>query len=346
MDRASVLSETPLSKAAIWSISLSAVAIGLVIAGLYGFFPYSAGYNEARVSIISFASGMWKLEDWQHCGIVPIAAAGLIFLQRKKLAAIPISGSWLGLPVVLLALMIFWFGYQADIVYFGYVSMQVMLAGLIIFLFGWSWMLALAFPWLFLLFMWPLLFLDNIVAFPLRLAMSHGSVAALNILGLPSVLSGTGILSAPDALTGKSIGALFSVDVADPCSGIRSLFALMMVSALYGHFSVEGWWRKWILFLGSIPLAVIGNLFRILILTFGTVAFGPEVAIGTLKDPSFFHMLAGYVVYAVAIGGMLGISWLLNANWPSLLARLKTSASQSVRPAAPKPATQPPGDLY
>ena len=341
-----MLSGNPLSKAAVWSISLAALAIALVIGGLYGLFPYSAGYNELRVSVFAFASGMWKLEDWQHCGLVPIAVVGLIYLQRKKLAAIPVSGTWIGLPIVVLALVIFWFGYQADIVYFGYVSMQVMLAGMIIFLFGWGWMMALAFPWLFLVFMWPLLFLDNIVAFPLRLAMSHASVAALNILGLSSVLSGTGILSAPDALTGKPIGALFSVDVADPCSGIRSLFALMMVSALYGHFSVEGWWRKWILFLGSIPLAVIGNLFRILILTFGTVAFGPEVAIGTLKDPSFFHMLAGYVVYAVAIGGMLGISWLLNADWPSLLGRVKSFASKSSRQVAVQPKAQRQGDLY
>ena len=341
-----MLSESPPSKAAVWSISLSALAIGLVVGGLYGLFPYAAGYNDTRASIFVAASGLWKLEDWEHCWLVPFAVAGLIFLERKKLAAIPVSGSWLGLPAIIFALFVFWFGYQADIVYFGYVSMQAMLAGLILFLFGWRWMKVLAFPWLFLVFMWPLLFLDNIVAFPLRLAMSHGSVEALNLLGMRSVLSGTGILSAPDALTGKPMGAVFSVDVANPCSGIRSLFALMMVSALYGHFSVEGWWRKWALFLAAIPLAVIGNLFRILILTFGTVAFGPQIAIGTLKDPSFFHMLAGYVVYAVAIAGMLGVSWLLNVNWHSLLSRIRISASQSIRPPAPRPKTQAGGDLY
>lgn len=341
-----MLSSPHQSKAAIWSIGLSALAIGLVVGGLYGLFPYSAGYNEARMSILVFASEMWKLEDWQHCWLVPVAAVFVIFLDRKQLAALPVSGSWLGLPVIVTALLIFWFGYQADIVYFGYLSMQAMLAGLIVFLLGWKWMKALSFPWLFLVFMWPLLFLDNIVAFPLRLVMSHASVGALNLFGMPSVLSGTGILSAPDVLTGKPIGSIFSVDVANPCSGIRSLFALMMVSALYGWFSVEGWWRKWVLFLASIPLAVAGNLFRILILTFGTVSLGPEIAIGTLKDPSFFHMLAGYVVYAVAIAGMLGVSWLLNADWHSLISRLRTSASDSVRLPAPQRKTQPKGDLY
>ena len=123
-----MLSESPPSKAAVWPVSLAALAIGLVVGGLYGLFPYSAGYNATRASIFVFASGLWKLEDWQHCGLVPIAVAVLIFLDRKKLTAIPISGSWIGLPVIVIALFVFWFGYQADIVYFGYISMQAMLA--------------------------------------------------------------------------------------------------------------------------------------------------------------------------------------------------------------------------
>lgn len=342
-----MLSRSLPAKTIPWSILAASLAAGCVVAVLYGVFPYSAGYNEVRMSVIDFASQMWKLEDWQHCFLVPIGSAFIIYLDRKKLAALPVAGAWSGLPVVLLALCIFWFGYQADIVYFGYISMQAAIAGMIILFFGWNWMKALAFPWLFLCFMWPLLFLDNIVAFPLRIIMSHASVGALNLIGVPSVLSGTGILSAPDAMTGRPIGAQFSVDVADPCSGIRSLFALMMVSALYGHFAVTGWWKKWTLFLASIPLAVVGNLFRILILTFGTIAFGPAVAIGTLKDPSFFHLLAGYVVYAVAIGGMLAISWLLNANWTSFVNRVRLLASPPPPPPKTSTAKAPSsGDVY
>jgi exosortase/archaeosortase family protein len=70
-----------------------------------------------------------------------------------------------------------------------------------------------------------------------------------------------------------------------------------------------------VLFLSSVPLAIIGNLLRILMLTFGIMTIGPETAIGrdSLTDPSWFHMLAGYLVFAVALGGMLGIGWLLPA---------------------------------
>lgn len=319
------------------------------MAGLYGFVEYSAGYNEKRVPIFEFASGMWKLEDWQHCFMVPFAAGLIVFLDRKKLLALPAAGTWFGLPFVLLGLIIFWFGYQADIIYFGYISFQIMLAGLILLLLGWRWMMALAFAWLFLAFMWPLLFLDNVVAFPLRVIMSKASVFVLNGIGVPTMLSGTAILSAPDALTNRPMGQLFSVDVADPCSGIRSLFALMMVSALYGHFAVQGWWRKWIIFFSSIPLAVFGNLCRIIMLTFGTIALGSETAIGTLEHPSFFHMLSGYMVFAVALGGMIGVSKILNIDWIGLFRRIQGNWSSG--PSVPRgggsgPVEARPQDIY
>jgi len=328
-----VLSNSVPRRAAPWLIFSSGAAIALIIAALFGFVSYAAGYNETRVSVFVFARNMWKIEDWQHCMLVPVVVAGIIYLERKKLALLPVRGSWLGLMPVLAALGIFWFGYQADIVYFGYISAQIIIAGLIILFFGWVWMKALAFPWMFLVFMWPLLFLGDNIAFPLRIIMSKASVFTLNFLGVDCTLSGTAILSAADQLTGRPMGDLFSVDVADPCSGIRSLFALMMVSALYGQFAVQGFWKKWIIFLSSMPLAVFGNLCRILMLTFGTIVLGPGVAIGSSDHPSFFHMLSGYVVFAVAILGMVGVSKVLNFDWSGLWKRVN-------RPPPPKPRRQ------
>ncbi len=66
----------------------------------------------------------------------------------------------------------------------------------------------------------------------------------------------------------------------DPCSGIRSLFALTMIAALYAYFAVKPMWKQFIVFACAIPLAILGNLLRILMLTFGTIAFGTEFAIG------------------------------------------------------------------
>ena len=78
-------------------------------------------------------------------------------------------------------------------------------------------------------------------------------------------------------------------------------------------------WKKWVLFLCAPPLAVAGNLARIIMLTIGTVAFGSEFALGKnpLENPSWFHLAAGYLVFLVALCGMMGVGWLLSLTWKS-----------------------------
>lgn len=292
---------------------------------LYAWNPYAFGYGANMVSVLHFANVLWQSEDWQHCYLVPIAIVAMIWIERKKLPQNGFTKSWTGLGVTLLGFFIYWIGYRADNIFIAYASFQILTGGLILWLLGWSWAKALFIPWAFMVFLFPLTFLDNLIAFPLRMVMSEASVHALNFGGIACVKSGTGILSAPDSLSGLRAGARFSVDVANPCSGIRSLFALMMVSALYGYFTQKGAWRKAIIFLSSIPLAIAGNLVRIIMLTLGTIALGPEIAIGTLEKPTFFHMLAGYVVFAVALAGMLGIGWLLNADLFAVWTKFKKS---------------------
>ncbi|MCK9588880.1 MAG: exosortase/archaeosortase family protein [Terrimicrobiaceae bacterium] len=291
---------------------------------LYAWNPYAYGYGSQMVTVLHFANVLWKGEDWQHCYLVPLAVAGMVWFERKSLPDAAFTRSWTGLAVTVFGLFVYWVGYRADNIFIAYASFQILIGGLILWLLGWKWANALFLPWAFLMFLYPLTFLDNLIAFPLRMVMSEASVHVLNLFGIGCIKSGTAILSAPDPMAGLRAGARFSVDVADPCSGIRSLFALMMVSALYGHFTQKGMWRKALLFLSSIPLAITGNLARIVMLTLGTIVMGPEVAIGTLEKPTFFHMMAGYVVFAVALAGMLGVGWLLNADFTPLRGRMSS----------------------
>jgi exosortase len=217
------------------------------------------------------------------------------------------------LVLLILGLILFWAGNQADVTFAGLISILIVLAGTVWWLLGWEFLKELSFPIAFLIFAIPFPGLDMIVALPLRYLMSKISVLVLNLIGIPVILSGTGILSAPDASLQLAAGQRFAVDVANPCSGIRSLFALMMVGALFAQFTLKETWKKWTLFLCTLPLAVLGNLARILMLTIGTVAFGSEFALGKnpLEHPSWFHMAAGYLVFIVALMGMMGIGSLL-----------------------------------
>jgi exosortase len=282
-------------------------------AGLIVLFPYTTGYGFQRIPIARQVQLQWATEQWQHCWLVPIAVLSIVYLQRRSLSELPIAGSNSGLALICGSLVLYWIGFRIDNIYVAYLSLQLWFAGLILWYLGGLWMRALLFPWAFLVFLWPLLFLESTITFPLRMIMSKASAGVLNAIGIPVILQGTGIMSAPEPMFGVQPGQRFRVDVADPCSGIRSLFALLMISALYGHFTLKTWWQKGILFASSMPLSILGNLVRILMLTFGIITLGPEIAIGRdpLTNPSWFHMLAGYLVFAVALGGMIGVSMLL-----------------------------------
>ncbi len=294
----------------------AAVAVAATVFGLFAFFPYASGYGAERVNMFEFMSYVWKNPEWEHCWLVPLAVIGLIFYRRKELADMPVQGSWVGLAALLGALFVYWVGYLADNIYLGYIALLAFVGATVLWLLGWGWLRKLAFPIAFLAFMFPLPFMDNYLAFPLRILMSTVSVGFLNLIGLPCLQSGTAIVSAADAAAGLAAGQRFAVDVADPCSGIRSLFALMMVSALYAYLVMDRAWQKWIIFLASIPLAVAGNFARIIMLTLGTITLGAETAIGSLEEPTFFHMASGFLVFAVALGGMLLLGSLLQRFTP------------------------------
>lgn len=275
---------------------------------------YSYGIGTTTYSLAQYIWRTWnESEDMGHGMIVVPAALFLVYHDRERLLSLTPRPGWGGLALMIGGLFLYWVGHLADVTFAGLLSLMFVLAGTVWWLLGWEFLKALSFPLAFLLFAIPFPGLDSMVALPLRYLMSKLSVMILNLFGMPVVLVGTGILSAPDAAHHLATGEKFAVDVANPCSGIRSLFALMMVGALFAHFTLTGAWRKWILFLCTPPLAIAGNLARILMLTIGTVVFGSDFALGKnpLEHPSWFHLAAGYLVFIIALLGMMGIASLL-----------------------------------
>jgi exosortase len=294
-----------------WFTLTATALLCLLVTTLLLALQYSYGVGTETYSLARYIWTSWNEgEDMGHGFLVVPAVLFLIYEKREKLLSLePVCGSW-GLLLLIPALMLYWAGHQADVTFVGLVSVMFVLAGTVWWILGWGFLKELAFPIGFLAFAIPFPGLDMMVALPLRFLMSKLSVIFLNLMGVPVILSGTGILSAPDAVQHLAAGQRFAVDVANPCSGIRSLLALMMIGALYAHFTLRSLWKQWLLFLCTPLLAVAGNLVRILMLTLGTVAFGSEFALGKnpLSEPSWFHLAAGYLVFLVAFGGMLGIS--------------------------------------
>jgi len=304
-----------------WIPFASGMIFFLVVAFLI---PYSASLFEVKKSLAglilamsSFGQSTENLAslDFTYCLFVPFIFAYLVYLRWKDLERAPIRQSNPGLGLIILGVLVYWFGMRAENQYFGFASLQILLAGVILWLWGWAVFRILLFPWAFFIFAWPVPFLDPIIAFPLRMVMSTMASHLLPMIGIPCVQSGTALLSPPDILHGVPLGARFQIDIADPCSGIRSLFALLMFSALFGYLFLPRLWQQWTVFLSAFPVAILGNLARVIMLVLGSICFGSAFAIGTTEHPSWFHEGCGFLVYAVALGAEFVLASLLTRKW-------------------------------
>jgi exosortase len=304
-------------------LGLVALAVGLVVFA-YGF------SNTCAVGIVPMSLFGWLLKHWSRGGeyahgyVVPLIAAGL-FVWRARGADAPkeMNTARAGLWVILAAALVYWAGVRAANPRIVALSLVVLLFGLILYLAGWPWARRLWFPCVFLLFMIPLNFLEQYVAIPLRFFVAEVSTKLLLLCGLDVQLNGTGIHS----LSGR----FAPLDVANPCSGIRSLVALMALTALYGYLVMDRAWKKWAIFLSSIPLAIIGNLVRTTVVALVAQGFGSELA------ETIAHDYSGYIVFSLAIICMIALGVALNLHYRDLVHRWfheEVAAPSPARPSA------------
>lgn len=322
-------------KTGIAELRLSLAAAALCLAALMGALPYAAGYGDFRLTVWQELVIRWKDPTWQHGFLAPFIAGWLVWRMREEIASLPVRAHGAGLVVMALALLSYFAGYKAHNFYLGALGIQGFVLAVMLGLWGWAGTRLLGFAWLMLGFMWPLVFMEQGAAYQLRVLTVSGVSWVLNHIGVETVRQGTALLSAPDAARG--LGELFSLKVDGPCSGMRSLFALLMVSALFGYFRQGTWPRRGVLFACSVPLAVVANMARIFLLLGGTVLFGQDFAVGNEEqEVSTFHFVSGIAVYLVALAGLQGVAavmdriWKGGAGWTRKPARVSGRAALAV----------------
>ena len=190
----------------------------------------------------------------------------------------------------------------------GFVAQQTRISILAFLLFTWGvvrlaggrrWGDAAMFPLGFMMFAIPISVLDEI-GLPLRLWVTTAGERIAHLAGIDVVRSGTQLV-APDGR--------FHYDVAAPCSGVRSLMALMALSVLVGYLNFRSWWRRALVVGLCFPLVYLGNVCRIVAIVFAAQAGGPEWG-----DRA--HEIMGYGVFAIVLGGvMLAVAW-IHRWWP------------------------------
>jgi len=306
--------------------ALASVLIALAV--LFAGIPYCADYGVGKFTLFDMwcntfwadlstqlsglisgasketQSGEASSGQWDHCLLVPFIVAWLVWRQWPLLRRLDLTGSPHGYLLLAFGFFVYFAGFLMESYYVGFIALEFIYAGFVLLFLGWPALRLLLVPIVFLMFMWPYNFMED-VALELRLWMSALGHDILQFIAIPNMLDGTAIKSFPGSPTP------FAIDIADPCSGIRSLFALVMIATLYAYIACDKFWQQLVLILLSVPLVLIGNLVRIVLLTLGTIHFGETFALGTNEHPSWFHEGAGYLVYFVNFGGLIGIGTLL-----------------------------------
>ncbi|MBE2283723.1 MAG: exosortase/archaeosortase family protein [Prosthecobacter sp.] len=294
----------------------SAIVVGLAAAAivlLMAVQPYAAGYGHFRRTLLAELLMRWKDPTWQHGALMPFIVGWLVWRRRQEVSRLPETSNRGGFALVVLALLLYFAGFRANNFYCGYATVMLLLAGGSLWLQGWLRSRVMLFAWLMLGFMWPLPFLEESIGYQMRLMMVKTSGFVLNTLGVESLVSGTALQSMPNLELGRKAGDLFSVGIAAPCSGMRSLFALLVVGALFSYFRQRSLGRRLALFSTILPIAILANMTRILVLIFAAMIFGQDWAIGDAqKEVSAFHELTGILVFLVALLLLQGASWVLN----------------------------------
>jgi exosortase len=274
-----------------WGLGL---AVGALVVYAYWVQPVERG-----MTCYQWITGHWShVSNYSHGPLIPLIAAGLVWWKRKELFDQEIHPIAWGPVIVGLAMAAYYFGVKAiqpRIVVFSFV---LLLYGLVLSLAGRGVFRVLFFPITFLLLMIPLNFLDEQIGLPLQQFMARSATGLLNALGIEAVRVGTGIYS-----------RVFQFDVAAPCSGIRSLMALTTVTAAYAYVTQHIQWKRWVLFLSALPLAVLGNLVRVLSVALVAQVYGKEAAM------KYHDYSAGYIVFGVALSTMVIIGLLLNFDY-------------------------------
>lgn len=223
--------------------------------------------------------------NYSHGFLVPLIAGYFAWQKWPELRSLPVSPSNLGLLVVIGSLLLLIFGFAGTEYFTMRSSLVFLLAGIILFWFGWSVFKGLLLPVGFLLFMVPLPYIVyDAMAFPLKLLVAKFSVAALKLMGI-AVLREGNIIMFPQTV----------LEVADACSGLRSLMSLLALAVAYAVFSQRSNLMRVIMVLSAVPIAIATNMFRVIATGVLAQYYGAAAAEG------FFHEFAGLAVFALAM---------------------------------------------
>ena len=261
---------------------------------------------------ISIVLSLWALtfapiypeliRDWlahsdnSHGFLVPIIAGYFVWQTKAALRLATISSSYWGSTLLFLSLTVHVLSFAGGLALPSRVALVFSLIGLIWSCLGKDIFKILLFPVSFLLFMIPVPYsLMNLISVPLQLMATRVSANVIEACSIPVYREGNMLYFMNTQL-----------EVAEACSGIRSIQALTMLAVIFMSMLKDGWKRETVMIVSAVPIALIANIVRIS--GTGVLAhfYGDKAARG------FLHDFSGIVIFAFGFIALLGIFTLLN----------------------------------
>src|SRR3984893_6235118 len=223
-------------------------------------------------------------EDMGHGFFVPVLAAYIAWQKKDEFLAQPAKPSWLGMVLVVYAGLQLCIASLGAELFLARTAIVLSIIGAVLFLGGTRRLRVMAFPLFLLFFMVPIPGgVYNQITFPLQLLASQVAESALMTICIPVLREGNVL-----ELAGQKLS------VVEACSGIRSLLTLSFLSLVYGYFFETKTWLRVVLFLATVPIAIVANASRVTVT--GIIADSrPELAHG------LFHTAEGFVIWIVSI---------------------------------------------
>ncbi len=271
----------PRSKRAMWLI-LAPVAV--VVAYVPTFVSLAVSYTGAD-------------SYYAHWFLIPPVAAMLVWLKKDRLRELLVQGYGLGIPLAIASLLFHALAVWFRVDFVSAFSLVVTVFGLALYLFGKRIVREIGFPLFFLVFMVPL---PELVIGPLAFHMKI--LCAKLAVFLYGLFGGTAVL------TGSSVSFAESEPLwmGYECSGLRSLIAMAALGAAFAHLVRASQLRKVLLFLLSIPFALLSNGVRVTSLCFAANQWGVRS-----KAFKIFHDASSPVVFLLVLAGLFGVHKLL-----------------------------------
>jgi exosortase len=241
-----------------------------------------AAYYEVLCKLVV---DWWEISDASHGFLVFPFAVYLVWSRRTTLCRTELRQTWSGVAIVAVGSAILVLGMFGAELFLSRISLLISLAGLILSFGGRKLLAELRFPLLILLLAIPIpAIIYNQITLPLQTLAARGAAELLPVFAVPVLREGH-VLVLPS----------MKLEVAQACSGIRSLMSLLTVSILFGYFLETSLWKRTVLALASFPIAVAANCLRIVGTGLCVQYWDPDKALG------FFHEFSGWVIFVVSL---------------------------------------------